>query len=64
MLCGVIVASSKPPHVLLYLVDDMGWNLVNFGGEVPHNPSVDTPNLKALAQSGIVLDRHYTSVAA
>ena len=40
------------------LIDDYGW--FNFGShQATPNPEVVTPNLDALAQSGILLDRHY-----
>ena len=51
---------QRQPHIVIYLADDLGWNLVNFGGVQPHNQDVNTPTLAALAQEGIVLERHYT----
>ena len=55
-------ARAPAPNIVIYLVDDAGWNLFNFGGAEPHNPDMLTPTVEALAQSGVVLDRHYTFV--
>ena len=42
------------PHVIVYLIDDMGWASVGW-----HNPNnTHTPNLNAAAAEGIILDRH------
>ncbi|MFZ8985507.1 MAG: arylsulfatase [Steroidobacteraceae bacterium] len=52
------VQSEGRPNVLLIVVDDMGHaDLGSFGGEIP------TPNLDALAQSGIRLSRFITAAA-
>jgi arylsulfatase I/J len=50
-------APPTQPNILMVLVDDFGWG--NLGLHNPGNPEVVTPNLDALAQSGILLDRHY-----
>ncbi len=51
-------------HIVLYLADDLGWNLVNLGGgpDRAHNPDVFTPTMSTLARAGVILDRHYTCV--
>lgn len=50
------VAAAPPhPHLMLMVVDDWGWN--DFG---LHDPTIHTPNLDALAQGGVQLDRYYT----
>ncbi len=52
------VALSKQPNFLLVMADDMGWTDVgSFGSEI------DTPNLDALAQSGVKFSNFYTSVS-
>ena len=48
------VAESKPPHVIFFLSDDLGWSNVNF-----HNERAYTPTLDKLRSSGIELTRHY-----
>nr|XP_045612397.1 uncharacterized protein LOC123766951 [Procambarus clarkii] len=47
---------SKPqqPHIILIVADDVGWNDVSW-----HNPLVETPQLEALARSGVVLEQSY-----
>ena len=50
-------AAPTQPNILMVLVDDFGWG--NLGLHNPGNPEVVTPNMDALAQSGVLLDRHY-----
>ena len=59
---GVVNTTTTLPHILFYLTDDMGWNLINFGGNKPHNTEVFTPTLTELAENGVVLERHYAYV--
>ena len=46
---------AKRPNILLIVVDDMGYSDIGpFGGEI------DTPNLDALARSGMVFTDFHT----
>ena len=44
------------PHVVLWVVDDLGWANVGFHNE----GNVATPNADRLAAAGVILDHHYT----
>ena len=52
------VAAGKAPHVLFLLADDFGWHNSGHRGDVD-SPEVVTPNLRALTQQGLLLNRHY-----
>ena len=45
---------APKPHVLMLLLDDLGWHDVSW-----HNAELHTPNLARLKSLGIELDRHY-----
>ncbi|WP_084105214.1 sulfatase-like hydrolase/transferase [Demequina sp. NBRC 110056] len=52
---GVAPASGKAPNVLLVYYDDLGYGDLGFSGDGP----IDTPNIDALAESGIVLSNYH-----
>ena len=57
---GAAEAGAAPkPHLVVYLVDDLGYHDVHFGGTLdPHNSDMHTPALVELAAQGIILGRH------
>ena len=45
----------SPPHVLIFLIDDLGWSDVGY-----QNISlISTPNIDRLASEGVILDNYY-----
>jgi len=46
---------SKRPHVILIMSDDMGWAQTGYYG----HPILKTPNLDAMAENGLRMDRFY-----
>ena len=51
---GAGAPDTAPPHIVFALIDDLGWHDVGH-----HNEELHTPNMNALLQEGIELDRHY-----
>lgn len=47
-------STSKSPHLILLVLDDLGWADVGY-----HGSDFATPNIDALVSSGIELDRMY-----
>ena len=47
--------SLHKPHIVFFLVDDLGWNDVGY-----HNPDMYTPTIDKLARQGVKLEHHYS----
>lgn len=61
LLLAAAAATTKTagkPHIVLFVVDDLGWGDVGFHREVPTREVV-TPAMDKLVSVGIELDRHY-----
>ena len=54
LIISVRPAVAAPLHILLIVVDDLGWADVGF-----HNPQIKTPNIDQLASEGVILDNYY-----
>ena len=52
LLCKT--AGSNPPHIVLTVIDDLGWTDVGFQGSV-----IRTPNINRLAAEGVILENYY-----
>lgn len=52
-----LLTSSKPPNVILFVADDLGWDDVGFHGSL----QVATPNIDSLAADGVILNAIYAS---
>jgi arylsulfatase A-like enzyme len=46
--------AARPPHVVILLADDLGWNDVGY-----HGSEIPTPSIDALARDGVRLERFY-----
>ena len=54
----VLAAEPSPrPNIVLVMADDQGWGDTGYNG----HPELKTPNLDALAASGLRMDRFYTA---
>ena len=59
---GSSAPAGGKPHIFTFIVDDLGWGNVGYhraAAGLPPSPEVSTPNIDALAASGIELGRHY-----
>jgi arylsulfatase A-like enzyme len=46
--------SKNPPNIILFFVDDLGWSDLGF-----RNSTFETPNIDALAKSGVSFEQAY-----
>jgi arylsulfatase A-like enzyme len=52
---GWTVAADRPPHIIFVMADDMGWGQTGYR----QHPILKTPELDAMAASGLRLERFY-----
>src|SRR5262249_8456595 len=46
--------AERPPHILFFLADDLGWGDVGY-----HGSEIQTPNIDRLAARGVRLEQFY-----
>ena len=51
---------ARRPNIVLVMADDQGWGDIGYNGD----PELKTPNLDALAKSGLRFNRFYTTQKA
>ncbi len=54
-LAGYAASTATRPNIILVMADDMGWGQVSYY----NHPVLKTPNLDAMAASGLRFDRFY-----
>jgi hypothetical protein len=55
----VATKKTNPPNILLFIVDDLGWNQVGYHANPVGNQEIKTPRIDMHARTGIELDRGY-----
>jgi arylsulfatase A-like enzyme len=56
VLAAATLGAAERPHIILVMADDMGWGQTGYND----HPVLKTPNLDAMASSGLRFDRFYS----
>ena len=56
LIASTLVGAADKPNIVLVLCDDLGYGEVGFNGQ----NLIETPNIDALAKSGMVFNQHYS----
>jgi arylsulfatase A-like enzyme len=55
-------STLSPPNIIVFIVDDLGWNQVGYHAKPSGNDEIRTPNIDFYATKvGVELDRGYMS---
>ena len=54
--CSTVKQEEKPPNIIFFLADDLGYGEVGVYGQ----EKIKTPNIDALAKSGMMFTQHYS----
>lgn len=54
-------AQTSLPNVLVFIVDDLGWNQVGYHANKVGNDEIQTPNIDKAVAEGIELNRGYVT---
>ena len=57
---AAFAASERPPNIVFFLVDDLGWSDVGVFGSTFH----ETPNIDRLAEQGVRFTNAYAHTSA
>lgn len=57
LMCGFLHAQGSRPNVIVFFIDDLGWNDIGANGSTFH----ETPNIDALAEGGVNFKRSYSA---
>lgn len=62
-LATLAFAAERQPNIIVVLVDDLGWGDLNISAieKAEDTPRINTPQLAKMANTGLVLRRHYTA---
>ena len=64
MLPVITLPAPQPPNIILFMVDDMGWQDTSvpfWTKTTPLNATYETPNMARLASQGMVFTQAYAS---
>lgn len=58
-----VATAQRPPNIILFLVDDMGFNDISLHNGGAGDGSVQTPHIDGLAQAGVMFTNGYAANA-
>lgn len=58
-VAATVQAAKPPPNIVMFIVDDLGWNQVGYHASRVNNMEIRTPNFDKYSAEGIEIDRGY-----